>query len=169
MSKFTPPVVLRTTALKRSTRCVNSLLPHGRVKCFLSIDQCWPSQKRDTDNLEQYFFPISGVMIFVKITKGWICFARSFLPFQWWLSQPQRTPGYRRTSSRSWRSSNLKCKLLEGVVLSLSFCWVLTLQVSRLYPGQLIRMFEVGRLFFFFNPQVIPGTVKFGERIWGLC
>lgn len=61
--------------------------------------------------------PPSGDMIFVKITKEWICFARSFPLFQWWLLLPQLISGCRRTSSLSWRFSDLRCKLLKVINL----------------------------------------------------
>lgn len=94
-------------------------------------------------------------MIFVKITKGWICFARSFLLFQWWLSRPQRTPGCRRTSSCNWRSSDLRCKFLKGMAFWVSALYIgityraLTLQVSRLYLGQLNQNIWSWKTFFF--------------------
>lgn len=74
--------------------------------------------REDSNSLKSnVFFPSSGDMIFVKITNEWICFARSFPLCQWWPSLPQLTPGYRRTSSLSWRFSDRKCKLSKGMNL----------------------------------------------------
>lgn len=84
-----------------------------------------------------FFFPTSGDMIFVKITKEWICFARSFLLFRWWLLRPQLIPEYRRTSSLSWRFSDLRCKLLHVMYLRTLGQWLPELLHVRITCGAL--------------------------------
>lgn len=76
-------------------------------------------------------------MISVKITKEWICFARSFLLFRWWLLRPQLIPGYRRTSSLSWRFSDLRCKLLHVMYLRTLGQWLPELLHVRITCGAL--------------------------------
>lgn len=121
IDKYIPPTVYIFSELKREKTLGElfyfteeySVSLEGGSECgeqyLLCINERfkWPEKR--------VFLSTSGDMIFVRITKEWICFARSFPLFQWWLSLPQLTPECRRTSSLSWRFSGLKCKLLKVV------------------------------------------------------
>lgn len=62
-------------------------------------------------------FWTSGATIFDKTTNGWICSARSFTLFPWWLSLPLRTPESRRIFRISLRCSNHKCKFFSSFLI----------------------------------------------------